>query len=57
MKKQNLKNLKLTKSVISQLEIINGGAQDRRTRGDGCVPVRPLTYQRTCPVSACYECS
>lgn len=56
MKKQNLKNLAFTKKTISNINAIHGGAQDRRTRG-GCVPIRPLTYQRTCPISACYECS
>ncbi|MGH1383390.1 hypothetical protein [Kordia sp.] len=55
MKKQNLKNLNFTKRTISNMNVISGGAQDQGTRG--CIPIGiPLTYQRTCPVSACQAC-
>ncbi|WP_298422035.1 hypothetical protein [uncultured Kordia sp.] len=59
MKKKNLKNLSFTKKTISNMNAINGGAQDGRGSRVWCEapPALPLTYQRTCPISACYECS
>lgn len=53
MKKQNLKKIKLTKRVISNLENINGGAQDRDTLAHPLWCTLPI---QSCKATICFKC-